>query len=71
MSGHDVIRAIRALEDGHVFAAAPTGYAQPQDREAALAAGFDAHLPKPPPLAELEALLAEAARRRSATTPPR
>ena len=65
MSGHDVIRAIRARSDGaHVFATALTGYAQPQDREAALAAGFDAHLPKPPPLEELEALLAEAARRR-------
>jgi hypothetical protein len=28
----------------------------------ALAAGFDAHLGKPPPLGELESLLSEAAR---------
>jgi CheY-like chemotaxis protein len=45
-----------------VFAIALTGYAQPQDREAALAAGFDAHLPKPPPLEELEALIRSVAR---------
>jgi len=67
MSGHDVIRAIRARDAGaRVFATALTGYAQPHDREAALAAGFDAHLPKPPPLEELDAVLAEAARRRRA-----
>jgi PAS domain S-box-containing protein len=66
LGGHDVIRAIRASgAGGRVFAVALTGYAQPQDREAALAAGFDAHLPKPPVLEELEALLVDAARRRA------
>lgn len=64
MSGLDVIRAIRAAEgSGRMFAMALTGYAQQQDREEALAAGFDAHLPKPPPIEELERMLAEAARR--------
>ena len=64
MSGLDVIRAIRATErDDHVFAMALTGYAQQRDRDEALAAGFDAHLPKPPPIEELERLLAEAPRR--------
>jgi len=64
MSGLDVIRAIRATEqDDHVFAMALTGYAQQRDRDEALAAGFDAHLPKPPPIEELERILAEAPRR--------
>jgi len=36
-----------------------TGYALPQDRERVRAAGFVAHLAKPPRLDELEALLAE------------
>jgi len=68
MSGHEVIRAIRAAPEGaRIFALALTGYAQPEDRAAALAAGFDAHLPKPPSLDELEGLLAEVARRRGAT----
>jgi PAS domain S-box-containing protein len=65
LSGHGVIREVRArLPLGGVFAIALTGYAQPQDREAALSAGFDAHLPKPPPLDALDALLREAARRK-------
>ncbi|HET8539632.1 MAG TPA: ATP-binding protein [Anaeromyxobacter sp.] len=64
MSGHDVVRALRAAASaGPPYAIALTGYAQPQDREAALAAGFDAHLAKPPPLDELNALLAAAAHR--------
>jgi CheY-like chemotaxis protein len=46
-----------------VFAIALTGYAQPLDREEALAAGFDAHLAKPPDFDELDRLLAKVARR--------
>ncbi len=66
MTGHDVIRALRAAASGPLpFAIALTGYAQPEDRDAALEAGFDAHLAKPPPLQELNALLAGAARRRA------
>jgi signal transduction histidine kinase/ActR/RegA family two-component response regulator len=58
MSGYEVIRAIRGRENGNrVFAVALTGYAQLQDRDAALAAGFDAHLAKPTPLDELDAVL--------------
>jgi signal transduction histidine kinase/CheY-like chemotaxis protein len=65
MTGHDVIRTLRAAASGRLpYAIALTGYAQPQDRDAALEAGFDAHLAKPPPLAALNALLAGAARRR-------
>ncbi len=62
-SGYEVIRAVRSSAHSRkVFAIALTGYAQPQDRDATLAAGFDAHLPKPPPLDQLEALLRKAAR---------
>jgi CheY-like chemotaxis protein len=46
------------MPDGRrILAVALTGYAQRRDREAALAAGFDAHLPKPADLVELLALL--------------
>jgi CheY-like chemotaxis protein len=70
MTGHEVVRAVRAAARGReVFAMALTGYAQPEDREAALAAGFDAHLSKPPAIEELQALLSEAARRRGAGGP--
>jgi PAS domain S-box-containing protein len=71
VSGHEVIRSIRASPGGaDVVAVALTGYAQPHDRAAALAAGFDAHLPKPPPLDLLEGLLADAARARSSRRGP-
>jgi two-component system, sensor histidine kinase len=61
LNGHDVIRAIRATSHASaVFAIALTGYAQLQDREQALGAGFDGHLAKPPPLEDLNELLAVA-----------
>lgn len=48
--GYDLIRKVRALpadEGGLVPALALTGYVSVQDRSAALAAGFQEHLPKP------------------------
>jgi PAS domain S-box-containing protein len=72
VNGHDVIRALRAAPPSSgVYAIALTGYAQAHDRELALAAGFDAHLPKPPPLEKLGELLAQAARRRLAAATSR
>jgi PAS domain S-box-containing protein len=66
MSGHDVIRAIRESPSGRgIFAVALTGYAQSQDRDLALAAGFDAHLAKPPAIDQLEGLLRQATERRT------
>jgi PAS domain S-box-containing protein len=62
LSGHEVIRAIRAALPAGVFSIALTGYAQPEDRARALDAGFDAHLAKPPSLDALGALLAAAPR---------
>jgi signal transduction histidine kinase/CheY-like chemotaxis protein len=64
LNGFDVIRAIRSAEpSSSVFAVALTGYTQPLDREEAFAAGFDAHLAKPPDFDELDRLLATVARR--------
>ncbi len=49
---------VRSLYEGILDAAiAITGYAQPEDRERAAEAGFDAHLAKPPSLDELASLL--------------
>src|SRR5690606_25957058 len=48
MSGFDVARAIRDDPTlSEVQLVALTGYGRPQDRERALAAGFDVHLVKP------------------------
>ncbi|KND49573.1 MAG: two-component system, cell cycle response regulator DivK [Parcubacteria bacterium C7867-008] len=58
MSGHDVIVGLRA--HGFTFpAVALTGYGQVEDKEKALAAGFNAHLTKPAGMDEFKAVLAE------------
>ena len=41
------VRTLSAAEGGAIPAAALTAYAQPEDRDRALAAGFQEHLPKP------------------------
>ncbi|KJJ99795.1 histidine kinase [Burkholderiaceae bacterium 26] len=47
--GHALLRSIRQQEGGRrrIYALALTGLASLQDRDAAIAAGFDDHLPKP------------------------
>lgn len=58
ISGYEVARTLRA--DASLKATrliAVSGYAQPEDLERAAEAGFDAHLPKPPPLDQLCALI--------------
>ena len=68
--GHALIRKVRALEaerGGRIPALALTAYAGPEDRQKALAAGFDTHVPKPAAPAELVAkvaVLAGSGRRR-------
>lgn len=49
MSGHEVARRIRALQDGAAppMLVALTGWGQPADRQHAEQAGFDHHLTKP------------------------
>lgn len=63
MDGFDVARVMRADPTLRgALLVAVTGYGRDEDRESALAAGFDAHLTKPVELAEIEALLSGAAR---------
>jgi len=48
LNGYDVARTLRARSQGPpVLLVALTGYGQPEDRQRALAAGFDEHLIKP------------------------
>jgi two-component system, chemotaxis family, CheB/CheR fusion protein len=57
MSGYDVARELRADGAAKSYLVALTGYGQPSDRFAALAAGFDEHLVKPLQPEQLERLL--------------
>ncbi|HEY6005736.1 MAG TPA: response regulator [Anaeromyxobacter sp.] len=57
MSGCDVARALRAAGLAARLLAL-SGYARPDDVEAAIAAGFDAYVVKPADIDELERLLA-------------
>jgi len=47
MDGYELARALRAALGSDVYLIAMTGYGQPHDRQAALEAGFDAHMVKP------------------------
>ena len=47
MSGYEVARELRSDGAARSYLVALTGYGQPSDRTAALAAGFDEHLVKP------------------------
>jgi signal transduction histidine kinase/ActR/RegA family two-component response regulator len=63
MSGFEVAQALRAEGGPGPYLVAVSGYAQPEDVQKAIAAGFDRHLAKPPQPGELERLLAAAGRR--------
>jgi signal transduction histidine kinase len=58
LDGYEVARRIRSARGGRVVLVALTGYGQPEDRRAALSAGFDVHLTKPVELAALAAAIA-------------
>jgi PAS domain S-box-containing protein len=61
MDGFEVARALRAdAQLKETFLVALSGYALPEDLLRATQAGFDRHLAKPPDLAELERVLAQA-----------
>jgi signal transduction histidine kinase/CheY-like chemotaxis protein len=63
--GYDLIRRVRSLTGGrgaHIPAAALTAYARDEDRERALAAGFQKHIAKPVRSAELVGVVADLAR---------
>lgn len=60
--GYTFLRRVRSLQDeqgGQVPAIAITAYAREEDRQAALSAGFQSHLPKPIDPAHLVTLIAD------------
>jgi CheY-like chemotaxis protein len=62
--GYALLRQVRALEverGGRLPAVALTAYARDLDRQQAIAAGFEKHLPKPVEPAELVAVVANLA----------
>lgn len=59
MDGYELAKRIRAIDpDREIQLVALTGFADPEDRARALAAGFHVHLAKPVELDRLEELLA-------------
>ncbi len=72
MDGYALIKRLRENPDwSRVPAAALTAFVSPTDRGRALLAGFDTHVPKPVEPAELMAVVAALADRRSASSPRR
>jgi signal transduction histidine kinase/CheY-like chemotaxis protein len=68
MDGYNLMRAVRerpASRGGQIPAAALTAYARPEDREAALKAGYQLHVAKPVQPAELAAVVSSLAGRKS------
>jgi signal transduction histidine kinase/ActR/RegA family two-component response regulator len=59
--GYRLAAQLKAMLGPATFLAALTGHGQPEDRERAIGAGFDAHVIKPVELHELEALFAQSA----------
>jgi signal transduction histidine kinase/CheY-like chemotaxis protein len=70
LNGYEVARELRAAPWGSApLLVAATGWSQTQDRERALAAGFDAHLTKPFDPTALDELLARRRAESPATSP--
>ena len=66
MTGHELAKELREIDPG-VYLIALTGSARPEDRSAAVDAGFDEYLMKPTDGGTLRALLAKAKRKRTAS----
>ncbi len=58
ISGYEIARQARQILGSRVYLVALTGYGQAEDKERALAAGFDVHLTKPPDFVDLQNVLA-------------
>jgi CheY-like chemotaxis protein len=58
LDGFQVARQLRAALGDSILLIALSGYAQEEDRQRCQEAGFDAHLPKPVELEELNRVLA-------------
>lgn len=57
MDGYEVARALRKTLGAHLRLVAVSGYTRPEDVKEALAAGFEAHVAKPPDFERVEQLL--------------
>jgi CheY-like chemotaxis protein len=62
IDGHEVARRVRCGRNRNAKLIALTGYGQPEDRQRALAAGFDIHLVKPVSLERLDEAIATPSR---------
>jgi signal transduction histidine kinase len=58
LNGYEVASKVRAGLGQGILLVALTGHSQPEDRQRAIDAGFDAHLTKPVEIEDLQALLA-------------
>jgi CheY-like chemotaxis protein len=68
MDGYQVARRVRAMVGANeLLLIAATGWGQKSDRQAALDAGFDAHLVKPVDQLELRGLIEGWRQRRAAS----
>ena len=66
VDGYQLARRLRAdPQQKGLYLIALSGYADGPARARSQEAGFDAHLPKPPDIEQLEALLGQVARRRA------
>jgi len=61
LNGHEVASQVRAGLGQDILLIALTGHSQPEDRQRAIAAGFNAHLAKPVELEALQGILARRA----------
>lgn len=59
INGYEIARHARATLGSKVYLVALTGYGQSEDKEKALAAGFDVHLTKPADFADLQNVLTQ------------
>jgi signal transduction histidine kinase/ActR/RegA family two-component response regulator len=69
LDGYEVARRLRAGGRSDLGLIALTGYGQPNDRQAALAAGFDVHVVKPVDPSNLSAVIASVRRQRQPQNP--
>jgi signal transduction histidine kinase/ActR/RegA family two-component response regulator len=68
LDGYELARRVRSERQAAPWLVALTGYGQPEDRERALAAGFDQHLTKPVSLAALRNVVEQASKVRARRT---
>jgi CheY-like chemotaxis protein len=70
IDGYSVCQTIRATYGKDIYVVAVTGWAKDEDRQKALASGFDDHVAKPVPMERLMQVVERAIDRRSSKLPP-